>query len=52
METFGQKSDLRLAANLYATLEPELSEVLLSIRRTVDLNPKVEMVTGWPGANQ
>jgi two-component system sensor histidine kinase/response regulator len=52
MEAFGQKSELRLAANLYATLEPELSEVLLSMRRSVGLNPKVEMVTGWPGTNQ
>jgi two-component system, sensor histidine kinase and response regulator len=52
MEAFGQKSELRLAANLYATLEPELSEVLLSMRRSVGLNPNVEMVSGWPGANQ
>jgi HPt (histidine-containing phosphotransfer) domain-containing protein len=52
METFGQKSDVRLAAKLYATFEPELTEVLLSMRRTVGLNPDVEMVTGWPGANQ
>jgi len=52
MEGFGQTSELRLAASLYATLEPELSEVLLGMRRTVGLNPNVEMVTGWPGANQ
>jgi len=52
IETFGQKSDLRLAANLYATLESELSEVLLSMRRTVGSNPNVEMVTGRPEANQ
>jgi HPt (histidine-containing phosphotransfer) domain-containing protein len=52
METFGQRSDLRLAANLYATLEPEISEVLASMRKAVGLHPDVEMVTGWPGANQ
>ena len=52
MESFGQKSDVRLAASLYATLESELSELLLSMRQMIVLKPNVEMVTGWPGANQ
>jgi two-component system, sensor histidine kinase and response regulator len=52
MEAFGQKSDLLLAAGLYTTLEPELSEVLISMRRMVGAKPKVELVTGCPGANQ
>jgi HPt (histidine-containing phosphotransfer) domain-containing protein len=52
MEAFGQKSDLLPAAGLYATLEPELSEVLISMRRMVGAKPKVELVTGSPGANQ
>ena len=52
MEALGQKSDLLPAAGLYATLEPELSEVLISMRRMVGAKPKVELVTGSPGANQ
>jgi signal transduction histidine kinase/DNA-binding response OmpR family regulator/HPt (histidine-containing phosphotransfer) domain-containing protein len=50
LEEFGRKSDLRLAAGLYATLESELSEVLISMRRTVGAKPDMEMVAGWPGA--
>ena len=52
MEELGQKSDLRLAAGLYATFEPELCEVLISMRRMVGAKPGVEMVAGWPGAGQ
>jgi two-component system, sensor histidine kinase and response regulator len=52
MESFGQKSDIRLAASLYATLESELSELLLSMRQMIVLKPNVEMASGWPGANQ
>ncbi len=50
MEEFGQKSDLRLAEGLYATFESELSEVLISMRRTLGAKPDMEMVAGWPGA--
>ena len=50
MEEFGRKSDLRLAESLYATFESELSEVLISMRRTLGAKPDIEMVTGWPGA--
>ncbi|HET6218893.1 MAG TPA: response regulator [Acidobacteriaceae bacterium] len=50
MEEFGRKSDLRLAESLYATFESELSEVLISMRRTLGAKPDMEMVAGWPGA--
>jgi two-component system, sensor histidine kinase and response regulator len=50
MEEFGRKSDLRLAASLYATFESELSEVLISIRKALGAKPDMEMVAGWPGA--
>jgi len=52
MEEFGQKSDVRLAASLYATFEPELCELLISMRRMMGANPGVEMVAGWPEAGQ
>ena len=50
LEEFGQKSDLRLAADLYATFAPELAEVVRSMRRTVGTKPDLEMVAGWPRA--
>jgi CheY-like chemotaxis protein len=49
MEEFGRKSDLRLAESLYATFESELSEVLISMRRTLGAKLDIEMVAGWPG---
>ena len=52
MEEFGQKSDVRLAASLYATFEPELCELLISMRRMVGAKPGVEMVAGRPEAGQ
>ena len=50
MEEFGRTSDLRIAESLYATFESELSEVLISMRRTLGAKPDMEMVAGWPGA--
>lgn len=44
MEESGQKSDVRLAASLYATFEPELSELLISMRRMVGARPGGKMV--------
>ncbi len=50
MEELGRRSDLRLAATLYATFEPELSEVLIAMRRTVGTKPDAEVVAGRSGA--
>jgi two-component system sensor histidine kinase/response regulator len=52
MEELGKKSDVRLAASLYETFEPELCELLISMRRMVGAKPGVEMVAGWPEAGQ
>jgi signal transduction histidine kinase/DNA-binding response OmpR family regulator len=46
LEEFGRNSDLRFAADLYATLASELSELLTSMRGTMGANPGVEMVAG------
>jgi hypothetical protein len=46
LEAFGRNSDLRFAADLYATLAPEVSELLTSMRGTMGANPGVEMVAG------
>jgi CheY-like chemotaxis protein len=46
LEEFGRNSDLRFAADLYATLASELSELLTSMRGTIGPNPGVEMVAG------
>ncbi len=50
MEEFGRKSEFRLAASLYATFEPELAEVLVSMRRMVGTKPDVETIAAWPRA--
>jgi hypothetical protein len=50
MEELGRKSDLRRAESLYVTFASELSEVLISMRRTLGAKPDMEMVAGWPGA--
>ena len=52
MEEFGQKSDIRLAASLYATFERELCELLNSMRRMVGAKPDVEMAARSPEASQ
>jgi HPt (histidine-containing phosphotransfer) domain-containing protein len=46
LEEFGKNSDLRFAADLYATLASELSELLSSMRGTMGANPRVEIVAG------
>jgi CheY-like chemotaxis protein len=46
LEAFGRNSDLRFAADLYATLASDLSELLTSMRRTMGANPSVQMVAG------
>jgi signal transduction histidine kinase/DNA-binding response OmpR family regulator len=48
MEEVARESNLRLAPNLFATFEPELSAVLISMRRLVGAKPDAEMVAGWP----
>jgi two-component system sensor histidine kinase/response regulator len=50
LEEFGRTADLRLAASLYATLASGISELLISIRRTLRQTPGMEMVAGSPGA--
>jgi len=50
LEEFGRRSDLRLAAGLYTTFASEISELLISMRRTLRQTPGMEMVAGWPGA--
>ena len=52
MEELGQKADVRLAASLYETFEPEICELLISMRRMVGAKPGVEMIAGWPEAGQ
>jgi CheY-like chemotaxis protein len=46
LEEFGRNADLRFAADLYATLASEVSELLTSMRGTMGANPGVEMVAG------
>jgi CheY-like chemotaxis protein len=46
MEECGRNSDLRFAADLYATLASDLSELLTSMRGTMGAAPAVEMVAG------
>jgi two-component system sensor histidine kinase/response regulator len=46
LEEFGRNSDLRFAADLYATLESELSELLTSMRGMMGANPGVQVVAG------
>jgi CheY-like chemotaxis protein/HPt (histidine-containing phosphotransfer) domain-containing protein len=46
LEEFGRNSDLRFAADLYATLASELSGLLTSMRATMGGTPGVEMVAG------
>ncbi len=46
LEEFGRNSDLRFAADLYATLASELSELLTSMRGMMGANPGIEMVAG------
>ena len=50
LEEFGRAADLRLAASLYATFASGISELLISIRRTLRQTPGMEMVAGSPGA--
>jgi two-component system, sensor histidine kinase and response regulator len=52
MEEFGRNSDLRFAADLYATLASELSELLTSMRGTMGASPSVEMVAGSAGPSE
>jgi two-component system, sensor histidine kinase and response regulator len=52
LEEFGSNSDLRFAADLYATLASELSELLTSMRSTMGANPGVEMVAGSAGPSE
>jgi signal transduction histidine kinase/DNA-binding response OmpR family regulator len=52
LEEFGRNSDLRFAADLYATLASELSELLTSMRGTMGANPGVEMVAGSAGPSE
>lgn len=52
MEELGQKADVRLAASLYETFEPELCELLISMRRMVGAKPGVEMIAGRQEAGQ
>jgi two-component system sensor histidine kinase/response regulator len=52
MEEFGRKSDVRLAASLYETFQPELCELLISMRRMVGAKPGVEMIADWPEVGQ
>jgi HPt (histidine-containing phosphotransfer) domain-containing protein len=52
MEELGQKSDVRLAASLYTTFEPELRELLISMRLMVGAKPGVEVAAGRPEAGQ
>jgi two-component system, sensor histidine kinase and response regulator len=48
MEEFGRRADLRLAATLYATFEPELAKVLIAMRRAVGPKPETEVAAGRP----
>ena len=50
MEEFGHKSHIQLAATLFARFEPEISEVLIAIRRMVGTKPDGEMAAGRQGA--
>ena len=52
LEEMGKNSDLRSAADLYATFASELSELLTLMRNTMRANPGVEVVAGSPRSNE
>jgi signal transduction histidine kinase/DNA-binding response OmpR family regulator len=52
LEEFGRNSDLRFAADLYATFASELSGLLTSMRSTMRAHPSVEVVAGSPGSTE
>lgn len=46
LEESGRNSELERAAVLYATLEPEITDLLRTIRNTAGANPHSEMIAG------
>jgi two-component system, sensor histidine kinase and response regulator len=52
MEESGQKSDFRLAAELYGIFEPGVSEILLSVRRLVQTRAEKDLSGARPGVSQ
>jgi two-component system, sensor histidine kinase and response regulator len=52
MEEFGQKSHVRLAAELYGIFEPEVSEILVSVRRLIRTRAEPEIAAARPGVSQ
>jgi CheY-like chemotaxis protein len=52
MEEFGQKSEFRLAAELYGVFEPEVSETLFSVRRLIRTRAAPAIASARPGVSQ
>jgi signal transduction histidine kinase/DNA-binding response OmpR family regulator len=52
MEEFGQKSEFRLAAELYGVFEPEVSETLFSVRRLIRTRAEPAIASARPGVSQ
>jgi signal transduction histidine kinase/DNA-binding response OmpR family regulator len=52
MEEFGQKSDFRLAAELYGIFEPAVSEILVTVRRSIRTRAELETAEAGPGVSQ
>jgi CheY-like chemotaxis protein len=52
MEEFGQKSDFRLAAELYGIFEPAVSEILVTVRRLIRTRAELETAEAGPGVSQ
>jgi two-component system, sensor histidine kinase and response regulator len=52
MEEFGQKSQFRLAEELYGIFEPEVSEILLSVRRLIRTRAELGIAAARPGVSQ
>jgi two-component system, sensor histidine kinase and response regulator len=52
MEEFGQKSHFRLAAELYGIFEPEVSEILVSVRQLIRTRAELGIAAARPGVSQ
>jgi two-component system sensor histidine kinase/response regulator len=52
MEEFGQQSHFRLAAELYEAFEPEVAEILVSVRRLIRTRAELEIAAAQPGVSQ
>ncbi len=52
LEELGRKSDLGGGAGLYAVFEAQLSEVLTSVRGSLDMDGETQLAAGWSRENR